>query len=73
MATSVFQLGGKKLTLKSRTRRMSCRLLLAPVSFQHKVRRFISDFDKGRLDRLAFKPFSFHHQDIPDLTAGNPG
>ena len=38
-----------------------------------KVGCFIRDFDRGRLDRLAFKPFSFIVKDIPDLTAGNPG
>ena len=39
--------------------------------FPYKVRVFIRDFDQGNIH--AFKPFSFEIQDIPDLTAGNPG
>ena len=38
-----------------------------------KASRFIKNFDRGRLDRLSFKPFYLIVQDIPDLTAGNPG
>ena len=52
--------------------------------FPNKVRIFIRDFDAGRLTSKffkpfsfktcrSFKPFSFEIQDIPDLTAGNPG
>ena len=41
--------------------------------FSARTRRFIRNFDWGRLDGLAFKPFYFIVQDIPDLTAGNPG
>ena len=36
-----------------------------------KVKLFISNFDQGKIN--TFKPFSFSIQDIPDLTAGNPG
>ena len=36
-----------------------------------KVKTFILNFDQGNMH--AFEPFSFEIQDIPDLTAGNPG
>ena len=39
--------------------------------FSYKVRTFIRDFDQGNIHN--FKPFSLVIQDIPDLTAGNPG
>ena len=38
-----------------------------------RAQKFIIDFDGKCLDGQAFKPFSFPIQDIPDLTAGNPG
>ena len=41
--------------------------------FPGKVSKFIRDFDSGRMNAQEFKPFSFEIQDIPDLTAGNPG
>ena len=38
-----------------------------------KVSLFIREFDMGMVTRRSFKPFSFPIQNIPDLTAGNPG
>ena len=38
-----------------------------------KVRLFIREFDMRMVTRRSFKPFSFPIQNVPDLTAGNPG
>ena len=61
-ATSMCFLVGKGVRTRTCTRRFSA-----------KTRRFIKHFDRGRLNRSAFKPFYLIVQDIPDLTAGNPG
>ena len=56
----------KFVSLKGRAR-------LCTREFSAKVSRFISDFDWENPNGLPFKPFSFTIQDIPDLSAGNPG